>query len=64
VECFENFGEANAPWLRAWVDIKISGKTLRKGFQNIAIAKGRCGIKWIRHLNLFHISIYELNSRA
>jgi len=30
------------------VDIKISGQALRKGPQNIAIAKGRCGITcWI-----------------
>jgi len=47
------------------VDIKISGQALRKGPQNIAIAKGRCGITcWINGLNLFHISIYKLNSRA
>jgi len=46
------------------VDIKIQGKALRKGPQNIAIAKGRCGIMWIKELNVFHISIYELNSRA
>jgi len=44
-----------------WVDIKNSGKALRKGLQNIAIAKGRCGITWIKELNLFHMSIYGLN---
>jgi len=41
---------------------KISGQALRKGSQNSAIAKGRCGITWIKEFNLFHISIYELNS--
>jgi len=46
------------------VDIKIYGQALRKGSQNIAIAEGRCGITWINVLNLFHISIYELNLRA
>ena len=46
------------------VDIKIYGQALRKGPQNIAIAKGRCGITWIKELNLFHVSMYELNSRA
>ena len=46
------------------MDIKIQGQARRKGLQNIAIAKGRCGITWIKELNLFHISIYELNSRA
>jgi len=30
----------------------------------MAIAKGRCGITWTKELNLFHMSIYELNSRA
>ena len=40
------------------------GQALIKGPQNIAIAKGRCGIAWMKGLNLFHISIYELNSRA
>jgi len=34
------------------------------GPQDIAIAKGRCGITWIKELNLFHISVYEINSRA
>jgi len=28
----------------AGVDIKIEGQSFRKGPQNIAIAKGRCGI--------------------
>ena len=37
------------------VDIKIKGQALRKEPQNIAIAKGRCGITWIKELNLFHI---------
>jgi len=46
------------------VDNKIEGQALRKGPQNIAIVKGRCGITWIKELNLFHISIYEPNSRA
>ena len=39
------------------VDIKIYGQALIKGSQDIAIAKGRCGITWIKELNLFHISI-------
>jgi len=34
----------------------------QKRAQNIATAKGRCATKWIKDLNLFHISIYELNS--
>jgi len=46
------------------VHIKIYGQARRIGLQNIAIAKGRCGITWIKELNLFHMLIYELNSRA
>jgi len=46
------------------VDIKIWGQAFRKGPQNTAIAKSICGITWIKELNLFHISIHELNSRA
>jgi len=46
------------------VHIKILGQALRKRLQNIAIAKGRCGITWIKELNMFHMSIYELNSKA
>ena len=46
------------------VHIEILGQALRKGLQNIAIAKGRCGITWIKDLNMFHMSIYELNSKA
>jgi len=46
------------------VDIKIQVQVLRKGLQNIAIATGRCGITWIKELNLFRMSIYEPNSRA
>jgi len=45
------------------VNIKIRGQVLRKGPQNIVIAKDRCGIKWTKELNLFNISIFELNSR-
>jgi len=46
------------------VDIKIWGQAFIKRPQNISIAKGICGITWIKELNLFHISMYELNSRA
>ena len=46
------------------MDIKIKRQALGKGPQNIAIAKGSCGITRIKELNLFHISMYELNSRA
>ena len=46
------------------VDIKGEGHALRKGPQNIAVVKGRCGITWIKELYLFHISMCELNSRA
>jgi len=46
------------------VDFKNLGQALRKGLQNIAIAKGRYGITWTKELNLFHMSIHELNSRA
>jgi len=45
------------------VDYKNLEASSQKGLQNIATANGRCEITWIEELNLFHISIYELNSR-
>jgi len=46
------------------VDYKNLGQGLREGLQNIAIAQGICEITWIKEINLFYISIYELNSRT
>jgi len=41
------------------------GQAIRKGPQNIVIAKGSRGVTtWMKEINLFHISIFELNSRA
>jgi len=49
-------GGAGHHWHPCW------RRPCREGSQNIAVAKGGCGITWIKELNLLHISIYELNS--
>jgi len=49
---------------RVVLEFRVPRKTLRMGPQDIATVKGRCGTEWIKELSLFHISIYELNSRA
>jgi len=58
--------ELTLPYLdtETGVNIRFSGKLSERGPQISAIAKGRCGITWIKELNLFHIAIYDLNSRA
>ena len=50
------------PW---WIlYVKGPRQTFRKGPINIATTKGAYAIKLVKELNLFHISIDELNSRA